>query len=312
MSCGIVSRETLLMEYLKKCPVCNSAKDPLPFLSCYDHLTRSGYYQLVRCTECGLVFTNPRPHEESMAQFYKSSNYISHAGQQRGVFQNLYFGIRSFMLGRKAAQIKKLPLPGRRLLDIGCGTGAFAAHMQQQGFVVAGVEPEEAAREIALASGVDVFEKISDPAIANGQRFDLITLWHVLEHQPWPMESLRQYYDMLQVGGFLLVAVPQFESFDGWFYRSSWAAYDLPRHHLHFSRESLVRAAASTGFRLASCSGLPFDAFYVSMLSENNLKNPLRMIRALVVACWSNLLGLFKIRPWSSQVYVFQKTHHEV
>jgi 2-polyprenyl-3-methyl-5-hydroxy-6-metoxy-1,4-benzoquinol methylase len=300
------------MEYLEKCPVCNSVKDPLPFLSCYDHLTRSGYYQLVRCTDCGLVFTNPRPREESMAEFYKSSAYISHAGQQQGVFQRLYFGIRSFMLGRKAAQIKKLTLPGKRLLDVGCGTGAFAAHMQQQGFVVAGVEPEEAARGIALSKGVYVFEKVTDPAIADGQRFDLITLWHVLEHQPRPIDSLRQYHDLMVAGGFLVIAVPQFESFDGWFYRSSWAAYDLPRHHMHFSRESLLRAAVSTGFKLVRCSGLPFDAFYVSMLSEKSMKNPLRMVRALVVASWSNFLGLLKTRPWSSQVYVFQKTHKAV
>jgi len=295
------------MEYLQKCPVCHSMQEPVFFLRCRDYLTGSGWYHLVRCPDCGGVFTNPRPKEENMARFYKSEAYISHYDQKETVFKKIYFWARAYMLKRKARLIKKLNLTQGRLLDVGCGTGAFASYMQKTGFIVMGVEPDQKAREIALSKGVNAVEAMLGPGNNSGQGFDLITMWHVLEHHANPLAGLKRYYEQLVEGGYLIVAVPQFESFDALFYKSFWAAYDLPRHLVHFNKGSLILAAESQGFIYIAESGLPFDAFYVSILSEKNQRKTLGFIRAFGVAIYSNLLGLLKIRPWSSQVFVFQK-----
>lgn len=295
------------MESLKSCPLCGSGERPLHFLSCSDHLLGTGIYDMVKCPACHHVYTNPRPFEKDLPNYYKSDEYISHTEKTKRLREKVYFWVQSYMLWRKHRLIKKLQLPGNKLIDIGCGTGAFLKKMKDSGFQVVGVEPQAEAREKARAKGLQVFENQEVIQKNADKEWHLVTLWHVLEHQPDCVKSFEQFFQLLAPGGWLIIAVPQYKSFDASFYGPYWAAYDLPRHLHHFSAQTLVMAAQTKGFRNMKILGMPFDAFYVAMLSEKYKKSYLGGIRALLIGLWSNLLAILKLRPWSSQIFLFQK-----
>lgn len=295
------------MEFVKDCPLCGAGEGAAPFLSCKDHLMGKGQYSLVQCGNCGLVYTNPRPREEDLPFFYQSEEYLSHSEKKKSLGQRLYFLVQTLMLNRKQQLIRNLTFKGKRLLDIGCGAGAFGKHMQNVGYQVVGMEPQATAREKSREKGIQVFESQEEILKKGNLSFDFITLWHVLEHQPNFMEGLDQYHRLLDDQGYLIIAIPQYESFDARHYRQWWAAYDLPRHLFHFSQKTLEEAARQKGFVLVEKMGMPFDAFYVSMLSEKYQGHFLGSFRGAMVGLWSNLLACLKIHPWSSQIFVFRK-----
>jgi|LSQX01.2.fsa_nt_gb 2-polyprenyl-3-methyl-5-hydroxy-6-metoxy-1,4-benzoquinol methylase len=295
------------METLQYCPLCGAGEGLLPFLKCSDHLLGTGQYSMVECSACGLVFTNPRPNEENLPSYYQSEEYLSHSEKRNSMSQQLYFRVQSMMLKRKYKLISRLSVEGRSLIDIGCGAGAFGKYMQNIGYQVVGVEPQASAREKARQKGIQVFENQEQILKPGHPSFDFITLWHVLEHQPRFMESLEQFHRMLHDNGRLIIAVPQFKSFDADHYKEFWAAYDLPRHLTHFSHATLEKAARQKGFRLVKKAGMPFDAFYVSLLSEQYKGHSLASLRGVLVGLWSNVMAVLKLKPWSSQIFVFRK-----
>lgn len=295
------------MEYLHHCPLCGAGEGVAPFLNCPDHMLGSGQYSMVQCGSCGLVYTNPRPKEEDLPAYYQSDQYVSHTEHQNSLRERLYFRVQSYMLRHKLLLIKKLHAKGRLLLDVGCGAGAFGSYMQDSGYQVVGIEPQPLGREKARKKGIQVFEDQEEMHKKVTESFDFISLWHVLEHQPMFMESLEQYHHLLNDKGYLIIAVPQFLSFDAGHYKTHWAAYDLPRHLTHFSEKTLQQAATQKGFQLVKKKGMPFDAYYVSILSENYKGNSLAFIRGAMVGLWSNILALLNIKPWSSQIFIFQK-----
>ncbi|MBW6497840.1 MAG: class I SAM-dependent methyltransferase [Bacteroidales bacterium] len=296
------------MENLNRCPLCGGEDMSRPLLSAPDHMLTTGNYTVVRCLSCELLYTNPRPHEKDLGAFYQSEKYISHTERKKNLREKIYFKVQSLMLARKASLINKLEKNQQRLLDVGCGTGAFAKHMQDIGYQVVAVEPQGAAREKANEKGLQVYENQEEIQKSHHLGLDVITLWHVLEHHARFKESLQLYYEMLAPGGWLVVAVPQYLSFDARFYKSWWAAWDLPRHLFHFSEKTLKLAASQTGFELKAVKGMPFDAFYVSLLSEQYRQTPMGPLRAIIIGAFSNLLAFFRIKPWSSQIFVFRKT----
>ncbi|MEE4177220.1 MAG: class I SAM-dependent methyltransferase [Bacteroides sp.] len=294
-------------EFLHHCPLCGAGEGLVPFLTCPDHLLGSGQYSMVQCGSCGLVFTNPRPREEELPAFYQSEQYVSHTEHQNSLRERIYFRVQSYMLKRKFLLISKLKGRGRLLLDVGCGAGAFGNYMQDHGYQAIGIEPQPAAREKTREKGIQVFDSQEEMLKDAKDSFDFITLWHVMEHQSRFMESFEQYHQLLKDNGWLIIAVPQYQSYDAGHYNSWWAAYDLPRHLNHFSPKTLEQAASQKGFRLVKKKGMPFDAFYVSILSEYYKGNALAFIRGALVGLWSNLLALIHVKPWSSQIFIFQK-----
>ena len=262
---------------------------------------------MFQCGCCSLVFTNPRPFEKDLPSYYQSEDYLSHTESQNSLRDRLYVKVQSFMLKRKLKLIRHLNSKGRLLLDVGCGAGAFAKFMQVNGYQVVGVEPQPSARQKAREKGVQVFEKHDFVLDENQQSFDFITLWHVLEHQPRFLRSLEHYHRLLGNNGHLVIAVPQYLSYDARHYKNFWAAYDLPRHLYHFSRKTIVEAARKKGFKLVKQKGMPFDALYVSQLSEKYQGHSPAFIRGALVGLWSNFLAFLGIYPWSSQIFVFRK-----
>jgi SAM-dependent methyltransferase len=189
------------------------------------------------------------------------------------------------------------------LLDYGCGTGAFLQYCKDKGLMVQGYEPGEHASEIARQKNLIVSNE-EDFKWAGCSNYHAITLWHVLEHIPDLNKTIKFFHRILSGNGILLIAVPEFSSFDGRFYKNKWAAWDVPRHLYHFNETTLNDLIVSGGFKFIKKYPLVFDSYYISMLSESS---KLMYLRAALVGLISNLVARFGIMPFSSQIYVYKK-----
>lgn len=256
-------------------------------------------------------FTWPAPPPEVMPRYYDMPAYLSHNSEQKGLFAAVYRRVRTFMNRRKLRLIASyVPLRKARVLDFGCGTGDFAGFLAKArpGWSVAGIEPgESAAQQARERHGLAVSESFG--ALPATERFSLVTAWHALEHVPDPAETLREMNLRLVHHGKLVIALPNYTSYDAEFYGSSWAGLDTPRHLFHYSPKGIAKLAASCGFRLEEKQGMPFDAFYVSLLSEQYRKSGFAgFFRAALIGLLSNIYGASNVNRSSSVIYVFTKT----
>ncbi len=168
----------------------------------------------------------------------------------------------------KKRLVKRLAAPGTAILDVGCGTGEFLREVGRE-YGAWGIEPEpEAARWARERFGLNV--QTGDLSIVQFPTgsFDLVTMWHVLEHIPDPAQALTTISGMLKDGGRLLVALPNISALDARLYRAFWVAIDAPRHLWHFDRPQLARLAEKTGFTIVRTGMMPLDLFYNAVWSE--------------------------------------------
>jgi SAM-dependent methyltransferase len=264
-------------------------------------------FSLVSCPQCGAVFTDPRPDQNSIGAYYKSEDYISHSNSSRTFQEKLYHLVRKRALQTKHKLISGYR-PNGRLLDVGCGTGHFLGFMKRQGYLAYGMEPDVAAREQAIADqAVEVMPSLD--LVPSSEQFNLVTMWHVLEHVPDIRRTFKKLYSVMSDGGFLFVAVPDHESWDAQHYGSDWAAYDVPRHLNHFRREDMNRLFREHGFVLLATRPMWFDAYYIAMLSEKYRGggSAFALLRGALFGLWSNVIALFTNRPTSSTLYVAKK-----
>ena len=275
-----------------------------PVLVCKDHTVSGEYFELRKAKDLDLLATFPRPDLEQLPSYYKSENYISHTDSKKGFFDKVYQQVKNLMLKNKLNWIEKEEIPGAKILDIGAGTGDFLRAAKNRNWEVFGVEPNPDARKLASEKGVEL-EKTT--ASFPDQSFDVITMWHVLEHVPDLEEQIKELDRLLKPNGLLVIAVPNFKSDDAKKYKENWAAYDVPRHLYHFSPSAIKKIFNSTGFLLTSQKGLFFDSFYVSLLSEKYSSGSGNFLRAGYNGITSNL----KARSsgnYSSLAYFLKKS----
>ncbi|MUP45127.1 class I SAM-dependent methyltransferase [Gramella sp. BOM4] len=267
---------------------------------CKDHLL-SGEEFSISEYQPGILKTDPVP--ENLSSYYESEAYISHRDSSRSVQDKVYQFVKSYMLDQKAKWISKEKARGK-ILDFGAGTGEFLKKMKSRGWEIEGVEPSETARDFARKK--DLILKSHLDEISN-QKFDVISLWHVLEHIPDYELHLQKFYDLLVEDGILIIAVPNFNSYDAQFYKEFWAAWDVPRHLWHFSRNGLKNKLSNFGFSLLREEPLKFDSFYVSLLSEKNKTGSSNPFNAFYQGLKSNQRAK-STGEYSSIAYFFQKT----
>ncbi len=292
------------MLILTNCPICDSTE--------FDHIITSNDYtvsqnpfNIVGCMQCSFRFTNPRPTNDNLPEFYKSINYISHSNTKKGFVSQAYHLVRRYTLNQKLKLLKSNVAVGN-LLDYGCGTGMFLKETNSKGWNSFGVEPDEGARELSNSNKKLAFENKQelnafDPLIT----FNAITLWHVLEHVTDLQETLEFFKQKLNPNGVLIIAVPNYNSYDAKHYKAHWAAYDLPRHLYHFEAKTISQLLAKYGFALNETYPMKFDSFYVSMLSEKYLSGRINYLKAFLVGLLSNLKAK-KATDYSSVIYVFK------
>ncbi len=294
------------MPTFNECPVCGGS-ELRPVFAVRDHLVTGEVFNLVGCQSCETRLISPAPDETEMQLYYRSKEYISHSDTRRGLINIAYGLARPIMLWRKRRLVERLSgLGAGRLLDVGCGTGAFLNTMRGSGWEVAGMDSSETAREaVRRHTGLEAFT--DDEFFKQEMKlFDVITLWHVLEHLHRLESYLNRIKELLKPGGTLFIAVPNYDSLDGDAYQSMWAAYDAPRHLYHFTPRSMARLTERFTFKITDRVRLPLDSFYVALLSERNLHGQGRYFRGLWLGLKSYLQALKRPDRSSSLIYVCQ------
>jgi len=287
---------------LDLCPVCKSEKINYQ-ITAEDFLVTREKFQIYSCHECGLRFTNPRPNDDQLAGYYDSNEYISHGNESSSLVGGLYKIARTFTLNRKRKLIEKLS-PNKRLLDVGCGTGHFIDYCQQHGWQVNGVEPNQTARTQAEdKTKIIIQQDISEIVDAS---YDVITLWHVLEHLPDLEQVMNQLKYLLAPGGVLIIAVPNYEAFEATVFKEYWAAYDVPRHLYHFNQKSVAYLTKLHGLKIVRTYPMKLDSFYISLLSNKNKNNANKYINSFITGLLSNIYAI-KSKNYSSLIYQIEK-----
>lgn len=287
---------------LNHCPLCHSGQFNL-HKNCTDFTVSKETFPIVSCTNCDFKFTNPRPTSENLHTYYESKDYISHTNKGNNLLNNLYKLARVYTMQDKSKLLRKWS-PKGKLLDIGCGTGEFALYNKQLGWTVSGVEVNEKARRKAE-------EQLKQPLYSSVQevpeeKFQAITLWHVLEHVGELEDTCRQITDLLDSKGTLIVAVPNCEAYDARYYQKYWAAYDVPRHLYHFTPSTMERLWKKFDLKIKAVLPMKLDAYYVSMLSEKYKTGSTHMVKAAWIGLKSNLKARQDMN-YSSLIYIISK-----
>jgi len=293
-------------KHITKSPITNACL--IPFLSCIDYTVSGEKFNLLKDSEADFLITSPRPLAKDLMAYYENDNYISHTDKKNTLFDKIYQKVRFYTTKSKVKKISKIKINIKNILDVGCGTGDFLNACLQKKWQVFGVEPHNNARAIAqkkikkncLYNSIETLEQQKP-----NQKFDVITLWHVLEHIPNLDSYIKSLKRLLEPDGILIIAVPNFLSFDAQYYKSFWAAYDVPRHLWHFSPKAIKLLFKKVDLQVAAIWPMVFDSFYISFLSEKNKTGKQNIVSASFIGFWSNMKAFFS-KNYSSLTYVLR------
>lgn len=274
------------------------------FIKVKDHSVSKESFDLLLDEELQLLKTLPQPSLDKLPCYYESEDYISHTDSKRTLFEKLYHLVKTNALKSKVALITKENSGKGNLLDIGAGTGDFLNQAKNNGWKCLGIEPNEKAKNIAIAKGVDFTNTLEE---LEDHSFDVITMWHVLEHVPDLDYQIKTLKRLLKPNGTILIAVPNFKSFDAKHYQAFWAAYDVPRHLWHFSKVSIQKLFRKQNLELKKVKPMWFDSFYVCLLSEKYKTGKMNFIKGFFYGFLSNCSGMMK-KEYSSHIYVIKNT----
>ncbi|MEZ4801555.1 MAG: class I SAM-dependent methyltransferase [Gelidibacter sp.] len=282
-------------------------EDKKIFLKAKDHSVSGETFQLLYNEDFEMLETFPQPSLEKLPSYYLSENYISHTDARRNLLEKAYHFIKSIALKQKLNLINSLQTGSKTLLDVGCGTGDFLQVAIENHWKVSGIEPNIKARQLANQKTNNCVFDDEHLLKFKIKSFDVITLWHVLEHLPNLETQISIYNKLLKPNGTLIIAVPNFKSYDANHYKEFWAAFDVPRHLWHFSQHSVSKLVSKENMKVVKTLPMKFDAYYVSLLSEKYKGGTMNVLKAL----WTGLRSNLKARrsgEYSSLIYVIKKT----
>ncbi|MEM5565657.1 class I SAM-dependent methyltransferase [Psychroserpens sp. AS72] len=284
------------------------------YLNVKDHSVSGEEFELVYNKEFDFLETHPQPSEDKLGAYYESEDYISHTDAKRNLFENLYHFIKGIALKRKLKLINSisetsvsLSTGEKKLLDVGCGTGDFLKVAKDNNWNVSGIEPNENARAIANKKSDDSVFDVEHLLKFKPQSFDVITLWHVLEHLPKLESQIEIFESLLKPNGRLVIAVPNYKSYDANHYKNFWAAFDVPRHLWHFSQTSISRLVATKNMTVVKTEPMIFDAYYVSLLSEKYKNGSMNPFKAFWIG-WTSNSKAKRSGEYSSMIYIIKKS----
>ncbi len=236
-----------------------------------------GRFRVVQCNGCGMIYTNPRPRSEVLSEYYPADygphNKITIQPTQpsrierwktrikQGVANTFYYGrpgsalgtfaLLPFALWFKLLRVVLLPSPigpRARLLDVGCGTGSFLARLVGEWPELYGVEPDaDAARKAAQIPNLNIHTGMLEEASFPDAFFDVVVMWHVLEHVPNPAAVLAEIRRILKPGGHAVIMVPNIASLEFKLFGVNWMGLDVPRHLSHFAPKTLGQMLIDVG-----------------------------------------------------------------
>ncbi len=301
---------------INACPLCGKTEH-VKVMTCKDLYASGEEFDLYKCKNCSFLFTQNFPAEAEIGKYYDTPDYISHTDTRKGIMNKIYHQVRQRMFKEKAEIVGKgLPYKGGNLLDIGSGTGYFINYMfQQSDWEAIGLEKNKEAREYAkkkfkvevYGTMEEVMKSLDDGDPSGLIPINVVTMWHSMEH----IENLNETWEtidkLLEPEGKLIVAVPNHTSIDAQKYGNMWAAYDVPRHLWHFTPETMKKFGEKHGFVLTEQYPMPFDAFYVSILSERYKKSFFPFLQGMLSGTSAWLRSRKHPELSSSIIYVFRK-----
>ncbi|QOD59814.1 class I SAM-dependent methyltransferase [Polaribacter haliotis] len=272
----------------------------IPHLNCKDFTVSKETFQVMKNEEYEMLVTCPVP--ENLEDYYKSEDYISHTDSKKSLIDKIYQLVKNYTLKQKLSLLNSFETESKLVLDIGAGTGDFLKVCKNDNWEVLGVEPNLDARKIASKKGIELTENLSE---ITKQQFDVITLWHVLEHVPDLKRTIKTLKSLLKPKGRIIVAVPNYKSCDAKSYKEYWAAYDVPRHLWHFSQKSIHKLFSEVDMIVDETLPMKFDAYYVSLLSEKYKAGKTNPLKAFYRGFLSNFNAM-KSSEYSSFIYVIK------
>jgi 2-polyprenyl-3-methyl-5-hydroxy-6-metoxy-1,4-benzoquinol methylase len=282
-------------------------KDNPIFIKVKDYSVSGEEFQLIQNETYGFLETRPQPKAERLPDYYKTDDYISHTDSQRNWFEKAYHFVRSISLKSKLKLINSFQDLEKNVLDVGCGTGEFLRVAQQNNWNVTGIEPHAKARQIANQKTNNSVFNSEQLSKFDKPSFDVITLWHVLEHLPNLEDQISTFKKLLKENGVLIVAVPNHKSYDAEFYKNFWAAYDVPRHLWHFNQQAISKLFATQNMKVVKTLPMKFDAYYVSLLSEKYKSGTTNPFKAFWMGLRSNIKAK-RSGEYSSLIYIIKNT----
>lgn len=272
------------------------------YIKVKDHSVSKENFELLLDEELQLLKTHPQPELSLLGKYYESDDYISHTDAKRSLFEKVYHLVKSYSLKKKVGIINSYHPEKGSLLDIGAGTGDFLVTAKIAGWQITGIEPNENAKKLAISKGISFQNTIE--SIEN-QQFDVITMWHVMEHVPDVTHQIKELKRLLKPNGTIIIAVPNYKSYDAKHYGIFWAAYDVPRHLWHFSKTSIEKLVSRENMKLVKTLPMIFDSFYVSLLSEKYKSGKMNFFKAFYVGFRSNIKAS-TTKEFSSHIYVIK------
>jgi len=280
------------------------------YLTCKDYTVTNKIFDLLYDKELDMLETFPQPRKEELLGYYESDDYISHTDSKKSGTDKLYQFVKKISLGSKLKLINSFKTSDKNLLDVGCGTGDFLLTCKNNGWKVTGVEPNPKAKisaenKLTVESASEIYSEINQ--LKNEAQFDVITLWHVLEHVPNLETYISTLKLLLKPNGILIIAVPNFKSYDANYYKQFWAAFDVPRHLWHFSKKSIQGLFAKQEMSVVKILPMVFDSFYVSLLSEKYKNGKSNFLKAFYIGLVSNIKAI-GTKEYSSLIYIIKNT----
>ena len=276
------------------------------FLNVKDYSVSQETFELLHDEELDMLITHPQPSLEKLPSYYESVDYISHTDGNKSLFEKMYQFVKSIALKNKLKLINSEAAKGR-ILDIGAGVGDFLSVCKNDGWETVGIEPSEKAKTIAKRKGVSFVDNLSE---LESNSFDVITMWHVLEHVPDLENQIKELKRLIKPSGTVIIAVPNFKSYDASHYGIFWAAYDIPIHLWHFSKTAIKKLFVKENLELIKVLPMKFDSFYVSLLSEKYKTGRMNYFKAFFVGWKSNWKGN-QNNEYSSHIYILKNAKNE-
>ena len=249
--------------------------------------------------EKGISFTHPVIADEEIDKYYNTTAYLSHSSNKTLI--SFFFDLFSNIMVKKKTSFM-LGLGGvSAYLDYGCGIGKLISSMNKKGVASYGYDTSSLAISVCNNKSLNASSNLDD--LPN--KYDLISFWHSLEHVSDYTKVLKKTKKMLSKNGTMVVALPNYDSFDAKFYSKFWAAYDTPRHRVHFTKKGFIKAASQLGFEVVKTKPLFLDSFYISMMSEKYKQSLFYFLKGLFIGALSNLFFFFT-KQASSHTYVLK------
>jgi 2-polyprenyl-3-methyl-5-hydroxy-6-metoxy-1,4-benzoquinol methylase len=293
-----------MYERLTNCPLCKSVHF-LNHLVVKDHAHTQESFTICHCRNCELWFTNPRPTLEAIGHYYDHQNYISHKNKSSNLINFIYKAVRKITIQKKLNWIRERHKSPGRLLDFGCGTGHFLYGAKSKGWLVSGVEPNENARNYAISKHkLNIYDNLAE--LKKENKYDVITLFHVLEHVHDIKGTIKSLLELLKKRGTIYIAVPNRESTDSQYYKENWAALDVPRHLYHFNKKSMEVLAEKNSLKIIDQKPMIFDTYYVSLLSDKYLQQKVSLLTSIIKGYRFNKMATEK-NNYSSILFILKK-----